>query len=169
MNLHGWETYREAFRKTSDVTTLTAFTEDFIAGAGAGIALFGVYLTRATGNPLFDAASALVIGLMLMGFALLLAWENKRLLLGESLPNDRETELRDIVTGWDGVDDIVGFRTVYFGPGEILVAADIAFEEGLDTGDIDERITAIEAELKRSDSHVHKVYIEPETSSATAI
>jgi cation diffusion facilitator family transporter len=167
MAKHDWETYWEAFRKTSDVTTLTAFTEDFIAGAGAGIALFGVYLTRTTGNPVFDAASALIIGLMLMGFAIALAWENKRLLLGESLPNDREMELRDIITGSDGVDEIVGFRTVYFGPGDILVTADIAFEDGLDTADIDERITAIEDAVKSSDSHVGKVYIEPETVSVS--
>ncbi|MFD1586663.1 cation diffusion facilitator family transporter [Halorientalis brevis] len=162
IDVHDWSGYREAFSKTSDVTTLTAFTEDFIALAGAGIALVGIYLSRTTGNPVFDAATALLIGLMLMGFAIALAWENKRLLLGESLPSMREQKLRDIVTDSEGVSDIVDFRTVYFGPGKIFVAADVAFENGYSTDEIDERITAIEDALKAAESHVHKVYIEPE-------
>ncbi|MFP3908821.1 MAG: hypothetical protein ACLFVX_03080 [Archaeoglobaceae archaeon] len=45
---HNWSGFREGFKKTSNVSTLTAFTEDAIA--------------------------------------VMLAWENQRLLIGESLP-----------------------------------------------------------------------------------
>ena len=159
---HDWSGFREAFRKTSDVTTLTALTEDAIAMAGAGIALFGVYLSRVTGNPLFDAAAALLIGLMLMGFAIALAWENKRLLLGESLPADEERRLRELVADSEGVTDIVDFRTVYFGPEQLLVAADVALDSTLETGAIDDRITDIEDALMTAEPQVRKVYIEPE-------
>ena len=159
---HGWSGYREAFRKTSDVTTLTALTEDTIAISGAGLALFGVFLSRVTGNPLYDAVAALLIGLMLMGFAVALAWENKRLLLGESLPAAEERDLRKVVADWDGVDEIVDFRTVYFGPEEVIVTADVEFDPALETIGIDERITAIEDALMDANPQVRKVYIEPE-------
>jgi len=159
---HGWSGFREAFRKTSDVTVLTALTEDTIAMAGAGIALLGIYLTRVTGNPLFDAVSAFLIGVMLMGFAMALAWENKRLLLGESLPDDEERKLRDLVAAYEDVNRIVGFRTVYFGPEEVLVTADIEFADHLDTGEMDDGITAIEDELMAANEAIEKVYIEPE-------
>ena len=106
MERNGWTSIREAFRKSSDITTLTALTEDTIAGAGAGIALAGVYASRVTENPIYDAVSAFIIGLLLMGFAILLAWENKRLILGESLPEDAETPLRDVVTNWEGVTNV---------------------------------------------------------------
>jgi cation diffusion facilitator family transporter len=164
MEANDWDTLREAFRKTSDVTTLTAFTEDTIAMAGAGLALFGVFLSRQTGNPLFDAAASFLIGLMLMGFAVALAWENKRLLLGESLPADRQRELREVIAGWDGVREVIDLRTVYFGPERVVVTADVSFDPSLDTGDIDDRITAIERALKDTSSGVRTVYIEPETS-----
>jgi len=157
-----WSGIREAFRKTSDVTVLTALTEDTIAMAGAGIALVGVYLTRVTGNPLYDAVSAFLIGLMLMGFAAALAWENKRLLIGESLPVEDEQVLREIIEGSEDVVGIVGLRTVYFGPEELLVTADIEFRDDLDTDRMDARITAIEDALKEANSSVEKVYIEPE-------
>ncbi|WP_256296024.1 cation diffusion facilitator family transporter [Haloarchaeobius salinus] len=168
MEKHGWSTYREAFRKTSDVTTLTAFTEDTIAMAGAGIALFGVYLTNVTGNQLYDAVSALIIGLLLMFFAVALAWENKRLLLGESLAKDEESELRKAVRAGEGVVSVNDFRTVYFGPGRLIVTADVSFEDELDTAEIDATISAIEAELKELDDSVKTVYIEPETRNGDA-
>ncbi|WP_128476869.1 cation diffusion facilitator family transporter [Halorussus pelagicus] len=159
---HEWSGLVEAFKKTANVTTLTAFTEDTIAMAGAGFALVGVYLSRATGNPIYDAVSALLIGLMLMGFAVALAWENKRLLLGESLPKSEEQELRRIVEEWEGVVRIVDFRTVIFGPDDVLVTADIAFEKGIATAEMDETITDIEDALVESNKSVFKVYIEPE-------
>jgi len=157
-----WSGFGEAFRKTSDVTVLTALTEDTIAGVGAGIALLGVYLTRVTMNPIYDAVGAFLIGLMLMGFALALAWENKRLLLGESIPKEDEQELRDIVRSRESVTEVVDFRTVFFGPERIIVSADIAFAENLDTDAIDDEITAIEEELMQANDGIKKVYIEPE-------
>jgi len=159
---HGWSGYREAFRKTSDVTVLTALTEDTIAMAGAGIALFGIYLSRYTGNPVYDAVGALLIGVMLMGFALALAWENKRLILGESLPTEEERELRDIVTGFDTVVNIIDLRSVYFGPERVLITADVTFVDDLDTTEMDDVITEIEAAMVEANPDIEKVYIEPE-------
>jgi cation diffusion facilitator family transporter len=157
-----WSGFREAFKKTSDVTVLTALTEDFIAMAGAGIALIGVYLSRVTGNGIYDAVSAAIIGLMLMGFAVALAWENKRLLLGESMPQEDEAELREVLAGWDGVERIVDFRTVYFGPERVVVMTDVEFVDTLGTEEIDDRITAIEDAFIERHSGIRKVYIEPE-------
>ncbi|WP_188876260.1 cation diffusion facilitator family transporter [Halarchaeum nitratireducens] len=166
MDEHGWTSFVEAFKKTSNITTLTAFTEDTVAVSGIVLAFLGVFLTDYTGNPLWDGLAALCIGLLLMGFALALAWENKRLLLGESLQKNEEDELRGTVAGWEGVTGIVDFRTVYFGPDRVLVAADIAFDEGLDTREVDERITAIEDALVEQNPSVRKVYIEPETAGS---
>ncbi|WP_435334429.1 cation diffusion facilitator family transporter [Haloarchaeobius sp. TZWWS8] len=169
MDKHGWTSLREAFKKTSDVTTLTALTEDTIAMGGAGIALFGVYLTRVTGNSIYDAVSAFLIGLMLMGFAIALAWENKRLLLGESLPKDEEDPLRNIVANYAGVQKVEDFRTVYFGPNRLIVTADVAFDADMDTEEMDDTITAIERELQAHDDDVKKVYIEPEILDSASV
>jgi len=162
MKRNDWDSYREAFRKTSDVTTLTALTEDTIALLGIIIALVGLVLAQMTDNPIYDQISAVLIGIMLMGFALALAWENKRLLLGESLPKDEGKRLREVITGNEHVDSIVDFRTVYFGPNEVIVSADIAFRDGLGTEEMDDIITGIEDELKATNGDIRKVYIEPE-------
>jgi cation diffusion facilitator family transporter len=159
---YGWSGYREAFRKTADVTTLTAFTEDAIALGGAAIALVGIVLTRVTNNPIFDAVSALIIGLLLMGFALALAWENKRLLLGESLPEGEERALRRLIADYEGVDHVDQLRTMFVGPTSILVAADVSFAPGASSADLDEDMAEIETRLERADDRVRFVYLEPE-------
>jgi len=162
MSANDWGSYREAFRKTSDVTTLTALTEDTIALVGIVIALVGITLEQLTDNPFFDQVSALLIGIMLMGFALALAWENKRLILGESLQPDVEAELREVIRTHPGVESIVDFRTVYFGPERVLVTADVQFEDGIETDEMDAQITAIEEKLQAAETGIKKVYIEPE-------
>ncbi len=161
MEQFGWGSIREAFGKTSDVTTLTAFTEDTIALAGAAIALVGVVLSRYTGNGIYDAVSAAIIGLLLMGFALALAWENKRLLLGESLPADVERELQGIVTDHAAVVHVDSFRTVFFGPQNAMVAVEISVDSDLAAEAIDDAIHEIEADLEAADSRVSTIYIEP--------
>ncbi|AEN06793.1 cation diffusion facilitator family transporter [Halolamina sp.] len=162
MEQFGWPNIPEAFRRTSDVTTLTAFTEDAIALGGAAIALVGITLTRITGDGIYDAVSAGLIGILLMVFAVLLAWENKRLLLGESLPKDAENDLENIISSHPGVTHVDSFRSVFFGPQRALVAAEVSFDPTLVTGDVDEVIGEIETNLTEGDSRVELIYIEPE-------
>jgi len=159
---YGWRGVTDAFHKTSDVTTLTAFTEDTIALLGAGLALAGILLSKATGNEVYDAVAALLIGLLLMGFALALAWENKRLLLGESLPVAAERELRAAVEDTPQVVHVDTFRTVYIGPQSVLVTADVSFVPETEATDLDELIADIEARLRAVDDRVEHVYVEPE-------
>jgi len=164
-----WSGYREAFRKTADTTTLTAFTEDGIALGGAGIALFGIFLTRRTGNPIYDAAAALFIGLLLMFFAVALAWENKRLLMGESLPNENEDTLRALVADVEGVESVVDFRSVYFGPKNVLVTTDLTFESGIESRAIDQIVDAVEDALKDANDDIKSVYVEVEQSGTNSL
>ncbi len=161
MDAHGWTSIRETFWKTKNTVTLTAFTEDALAGFGAGFALFGIWLSRVTGNPLYDAVASFLIGLLLMGFALLLAWENKRLLLGEGFLGEDQRELRSIILETDGVVEVVDLRSVYFGPDDALVTASVEFEDGMTTGEIETLIDTMEAAITEWDADVNAVFIEP--------
>ena len=159
---YGWSGYREAFSRTSDLSTLTAFTEDTVALIGLVVALVGLIATRITENPIYDAAGAVVIGVLLMGFAVALALENKRLILGESIGADVEAELQTVVETHDSVAHVDDFRTMFIGPGRVLVTLDVSFDPELVTGAIDDDIQEIERDLKAADDRVKLVYIEPE-------
>jgi len=162
MNEYDWSGYREAFDKTSDLSTLTAFIEDTVALLGLVVALFGIVLTEVTDNPVFDSAGAVVIGVLLMLFALLLAIENKKLIVGESLSEDVELELRDTIEGHEGVAAVTDLRTMFIGVGQVLVTADVSFDRELVTGDIDDDVAAIEEKLKGIDGRVKYIYVEPQ-------
>ncbi|WP_117593471.1 cation diffusion facilitator family transporter [Haloprofundus halophilus] len=160
---YGWSGVPEAFRRTSDVTTLTAYTEDAIALGGAAIALVGVLLSYFLDAPIYDAVASLVIGFLLMGFAVALAWENKRLLIGESLPSDVEEKLEAVIAEHPGVTGIDSFRSVFVGAQKALVTAEVQFDKDFDTGDLDADIAEIKSKLEAADNRVSYINIEPET------
>lgn len=97
-----------------------------------------------------------------MVFAVALAIENKRLIVGESLSESVERKLRTAVENHDGVVHIDDFRTMFIGTGNVLITADVSFDSELVTGDIDEDLQQIERTLKQIDNRVKLVYIEPE-------
>lgn len=160
----GWRGFADAFRRTSDMPVLAVLTENAVAAAGAFVALVAIFVSDVTGNPVFDAFGAVVIGVLLMTFAVALGIENKRLLLGEALSEKHEIPLKRIVRDAEGVAELVDLRTVYFGPENVLVTADVAFDPDLDTAEIDDLITEIEDKIRRKDTLVDKVYIEPESN-----
>ena len=125
--------------------------------------MVGILLSKATGNEVFGAIGALLIGLLLMGFAAALAWENKRLLLGESLSAGAEADLWDVVGEVPGMVHIDTFRTVFVGAQEILVTADVSFDPELGTHDLDAAIAGIEDRLREADERVRYVFVDPET------
>jgi divalent metal cation (Fe/Co/Zn/Cd) transporter len=161
MDQYGWSGYREAFGRTSDITTLTAFTEDTVALIGLGVALVGIVATRITENPVYDAAGAVVIGILLMLFAVLLAIENKRLILGESLGKDAEDRLRDILANGEGILGVDELQTTFIGPQKVLVVGDVRFETDLSPAEVDLAIEDVENAFREADDRVTFVYIEP--------
>lgn len=150
----------ETFRKTTDVTTLTAFTEDGVALIGIVLAFIGIVSTRILENPIFDAATSLIIGLMLMVVAILLAWENKRLLLGESMEKSKENLVRKTINDFEGINSIVGLKTLHFGPENVIITSKVEFSNEKSLQDIENITNRIEKQLKQLDIDIKTVYIE---------
>lgn len=163
--VRGWRGIADAFRRTSDMPVLAVLTENAVAVVGGLVALAGIFLADVTGVAAFDAAAAVLLGLLLMAFALALGWENKRLLLGEALSSRHETSIEDVVTNADGVEELHDLRTVYFGPDSVLVTADVEFDPALDADGVERLIDEIERDIHEKEPLVDDVYIEPENES----
>lgn len=150
----------ETFRETKEAAILTAFTEDFMALIGLGIAIAALILTQITRNPIFDAIGALLIGAMLMTFAVILAWEQKRLLLGEAMEPWQEEEIRSIFLAHDTVEGCENLRTVFFGAHSILLTADLIFAADVTAGQIEAAVDTLEARVKERFPRITVVYLE---------
>lgn len=160
-NEEGYDGIVETFRKTTDVTTLTAYTEDTVALIGIVLALVGILSTKILENPIFDAASSLIIGILLMFVAVALAWENKRLLIGESMRADDEDLLKKVVEEFDDVESVLSIKTTYFGPDRALVAVKADFKDDVSSAQVEDTIEQIPEQMKDIDDDVSSVYIEP--------
>jgi divalent metal cation (Fe/Co/Zn/Cd) transporter len=143
MREYGWDGYRETFGRTSALTTLTAFTEDTVALIGLVVALVSLVATPITGSLIDDAAGAVVVGVLLLLFVVTLALENQRLMMGEGMCADVESDLRNVFESHEGVTHVDGLQTMFIGTGQALVTADVCFAPDLVTGDLDDDIQQI--------------------------
>jgi len=109
--------------------------EDFAALLGLVFALFGVSMTLATGNGIWDATGTAMIGTLLVLVAIVLAIEMKSLLLGEAAGVNQVELIRAALEGdsESAVERVIHLRTLHLGPEELLVGAKLAIG-GQDTG-----------------------------------
>ncbi|GAA5195751.1 cation diffusion facilitator family transporter [Arthrobacter gyeryongensis] len=134
--------------------------EDFGALLGLVFALFGVSLTLITGNGLWDAAGTGMIGLLLVGIAVVLAVETKSLLLGESATKEDNARITEAIES-DGTR-IIHLKTMHLGPEELLVAAKISVGAA-DTGQaIAKAIDAAELRIRTAVPIARVIYLEPD-------
>jgi cation diffusion facilitator family transporter len=140
--------------------------EDFAALVGLLFAMFGVGLTLATGNGLWDAAGTALIGTLLVTVAIVLSIEMKSLLIGEAANLDKVRAIKAALEGDpdSAVDRVIHLRTLHLGPEELLVCAKLAVG-GADRGDqIVEAINAAEQRAREAVPGLRLViYLEPDT------
>ena len=74
----------EAIRRSKDPPAFIVLLENGAAMAGIVAAMVGVLLAQLTGNPFYDGAASVVIGIILGITAFVLAYESKGLLIGEA-------------------------------------------------------------------------------------
>jgi cation diffusion facilitator family transporter len=134
------------FRETRDPTLATVVLEDTAAMTSIVVAAGGLALTQATGVSAWDAAASGVIGLVLIGVAVFLAFENYSLLIGEAASPETQARLREVIEAEPAVAELVGLHTVHLGPDSIAVVVEAAFRD-LPSDAVAEAVTRLEARI----------------------
>jgi cation diffusion facilitator family transporter len=141
--------------------------EDAGALFGLVFALFGVGLSVITGDPVFDAIGTLMIGALLGVIAIILIIEMKSLLIGEGATAPELDRIEKAVVG-GRVQRLIHIRTQYIGPDEMLVAAKIALEPGLQLADVAAEIDAAEQRIRETVPAARLIYLEPDLDRTPA-
>jgi cation diffusion facilitator family transporter len=148
-------------RTTKNAEIPVVLLEDTGALIGLGIALLGITLAEVTGEPRWDAAGSLGIGLLLGFIAAVLAIEMKSLLIGEAVTPEFDEQIRDAIFDGPEVTKIISLRTMHLGPDDVLVAAKL--ELACDTMPALARaIDIVEARVRALVPIAKLIYIEPD-------
>ena len=151
----------QAIRLSKDPTTFIVVFEDSAAMFGLVVAAAGVFLAHATGNPVWDGAASIVIGVALALVAMVLARESKGLLIGERADPLLAQAVRDAFDAREEVTAVGEIVTVHIAPTSVFVAASVDFVDDVPAGAVERLIAEIEAALHAAWPIVSAVYIKP--------
>jgi len=154
--------YIEAVQRGKDPTIFVVLFEDSAAMLGLMVAFFGVWLSDTTGILYFDGIASVIIGFILGGTAVWLAYETKSLLIGEAA-NTRIVEgVRGLVQGSEGVERLNEVLTMHMGPDFILVNLSVDFQDTIVASDLESLIAGLDSTIKQEFPAVKRVFIEAE-------
>ena len=137
--------------------------EDSAAVLGVFIAASGILLGEWTGNPRWDGAASMSIGVLLAVVAFLVAFEVKSLLIGESASRQVRSEIRAAVLSHPKVESIGRLLTMHMGPNDIVVNLDVDFTD-VSGREVEAAIDEIEAAVRAVVPQVTQIFVEPESA-----
>ena len=174
--LEGWSTleaYRDfnkakgllswwqAIRRSKDPPAFIVLLENGAAMAGIIAAGIGLALSQLTGDPFFDGAASVVIGVILGVTACLLAYESKALLIGEAADPELVSALHDMVQSCKGVTAVGQVLTVHSAPDQITAMLSVDFDDDITARDVEALVWGIEVEAAKRFPMVRRLYLRP--------
>jgi cation diffusion facilitator family transporter len=141
--------------------------EDAGAELGLFLALGGVVVAQITGDPRWDAAGSLGIGVLLVAIAIVLAIEMKSLLIGEAAGVRELADIRSAIEGAPFVERLIHLRTQHLGPDELLVGAKIELHAELSFAQVAKAINSVESLLRTQVPSARVIYLEPDVATET--
>jgi divalent metal cation (Fe/Co/Zn/Cd) transporter len=124
------------------------------------MALLGVFLAHQLGKPLFDAAASILIGLSLTFVAVILTYESRGLLVGESADARMVKRIRSIAQEDPAVEKVQRPMSMYFGQHEVPLSLRVQFDAHLSSQDVVDAIERLERTIQRQYPDVKRIYIE---------
>ena len=159
----------EAVRRSKDPPGFIVLLENSAAMAGIIAAAVGLAISQWTGDPRFDGAASIVIGVILGITSLVLAYESKALLIGEAADPEIVEALRTMVCARTGVTGVGDVLTVHNAPDQIIAMLSVDFDDHMGAGDVERLVREIEDEVDDRFPEVWRLYIRPQSPGDGAV
>jgi cation diffusion facilitator family transporter len=162
-----WGVTRSRFlRMTPDTTVKAVYFEDSAALIGLVIAGSGLLLTELTGDEMWDGIGSIAIGVLLFLVAAILARSNASLLVGRSVPRRVHNQIAEDLNSIPIVVAVPTLLTMQLGPGDVLVAAKVDFDDDVSGGEIEEASDEAERRLRARYPAIRYVFLDPTRGKA---
>jgi cation diffusion facilitator family transporter len=149
------------FRETRESELLVVAGEDVAALLGLAIAFCAVLMTMLTGNPAFDAAGSIGVGVLLMVIAYLVAREVKSMIVGESASPEVRRAIDAHLRARPEIRRIISLITLQWGR-HVVVAVQAEMIEYASGRAMIDAINVIEEDLQARFPQVRWVFFEPD-------
>lgn len=124
------------------------FLEDSVALVAAVLALAGLWIVKLTGHPEIDGLISLAIGTILAILALLLASENRAMIIGRSASRSVEERIAKLALEIPEVRDVFQLKTMHVGPRAIVVNMEVEVDPDLKVEEVDDIVSNVEEHIR---------------------
>jgi cation diffusion facilitator family transporter len=129
---------REAFREESQPLVKTAFLQDSLGTASAVTGLVSLLLYAGFGAiPFFDAAGAIAIAVLMVGFGVVLVTQMHHFITGRPVPAAMRTAIRKAALALSEVERVNALTVTFTGSHTIVVDIDLDLRDDLTTAEIE--------------------------------
>jgi cation diffusion facilitator family transporter len=154
------KTFLQATHSSKNPEHFVVLFEDAAAILGIVVAFIGVYASHVLHMPVIDGVASIVIGMILTAASLILGYECRSLLIGESADPAKLDAIRAITAKDPAVDRVGEALTVHLGPEEILLNLEVDFKDDLSAADVEDAIQRLEESIRAEHPDVHRIFIE---------
>jgi cation diffusion facilitator family transporter len=155
--------YFEAVRRSKDPPSFIVLFEDTAALLGLGIAFLGTLAAEWLTMPVLDGVASIGISLVLAVTAIALARESKDLLIGEPASRRISEGILEIARKVPGIERAHVVFTVHLAPDQVVVALSLEFADALTTPEIEEKVAALEREIRQAYPEVIAIFVKPQS------
>jgi cation diffusion facilitator family transporter len=160
--VRGDKTWWDFVRRSRSPELPVVLLEDLGAMVGLLLALTGVGLASATGDPIWDGIGTLCIGILLVVIAIVLTIEMKSLLIGEAATQEHIAAINRAAIDAPSVIRVIDLKTQHIGPEELLVAGKVEFDGKLTNPQLSDAIDGVENAIRHAVPLRMQIYLEPD-------
>lgn len=159
--LQGKRRFRDWLKHTRNVELVVVLGEDVAAITGLLLAFVFVFVTFVTGDPVYDAAGSVGIGIILILVSIFMSVRIRGLITGRSADPELEASIRDIIIEDENIETLLHTITLQFGP-NVMLAAKLKMKTGLSIDAAVEHINLLEQRIKAAQPTVKWCFMEPD-------
>ena len=159
--LRGGQSLWRWFRVSRNAELVVIFGEDLAALVGLVLAFAAILIAWITGNPAWDAAGSIAIGVLLIAVAIAVAIEVKALLVGQGVEPQVRTAMVDFLCAQAAVEQVLNLLTLHLGA-DVMVAVKAKMRPQGGEEALIEAINAVEAAFRKEFPQVKWLFFEPD-------
>ena len=149
-----------AISETKDPTRYIVVFEDSVALIGIGLVAGRLVLSQVFESTIFDGIAAILIGLLLAAVALILGYESRSLLRGESVSPKTRGQIISAIRKHPEVKYIVNMQTMHVGLGSVIVGLELDLNAAMSMDHAEQLIVDVEASMREIVPEAEHIFVE---------